>query len=79
VTLRCFALLNKVVIRNSIPLLLFSAPAHIERPCEIVFLKWFLNVRTLFVLPLVTPGIMPDVPFVTTAVQSLILASLHAA
>jgi len=35
-----------------------------------------LNVHALFVLPLVTPGIMPVVPSVRTAVQSLILASL---
>jgi hypothetical protein len=34
-----------------------------------------LNVHTSFVLPLVTPGSMPRVPFVRAAVQSLILAS----
>jgi len=39
------ALLNKVIIPISVPLLLFSARVHIEPRCEIVFLNWIRNKR----------------------------------
>ena len=43
----CVAQLRKVIICNSVPLLLFSAPLHFETSSEIVFFIWFSNARQL--------------------------------